>query len=109
MQESTQNHRLLVYKDFQDIIVMQEINCICKPHFFLSESVHTNIESSFWTEVIVSEGYDSLDARLTIVVLKINGIIKVLKFCNALLVEPIASKYGSRGVVLTSARFHSDD
>ena len=30
-------------------------------------------------------------------------------FYNALLVEPIASKYGSRGVVLTSARFHSDD
>ena len=26
MQESTQNHKLLVYKDFQDIIVMQEIN-----------------------------------------------------------------------------------
>ena len=48
MQESTQNHKLLVYKDFQDIIVMQEINCICKqPHYFLSESVHTNIESSF--------------------------------------------------------------
>ena len=47
MQESTQNNKLLVYKDFQDIIVMQEINCICKPHFFLSESAHTNIESSF--------------------------------------------------------------
>ena len=47
MQELTQNHKLLVYKNFQDIMVMQEINCICKPHFFLSESVHANIESSF--------------------------------------------------------------
>ena len=47
MQESIQNHKLLAYKDFQDIIVMQEINFICEPHFFLSESVHTNIESSF--------------------------------------------------------------
>ena len=46
MQESTQNHKLLVYKDFQDIFVMQEINCICKPHFFLSESVHNSIIST---------------------------------------------------------------
>ena len=39
-----QNHNLLVYKDFQDITMMQEINYICKPHFFLSETIHTNVE-----------------------------------------------------------------
>ena len=60
MQESTQNHKFLVYKNFQGIIVMQEINCICKPHFFLSEFVHTNIESSFWTEVIVTLTHPSI-------------------------------------------------
>ena len=41
-----QNHKLLVYKDFQDITMMQEINYTCKPHFLLSESIHTNVESS---------------------------------------------------------------
>ena len=34
--------------------MMQEINYICKPHFFLSESIHTNVESSSLTEVIVT-------------------------------------------------------